>query len=188
MAHVSLALQCGLGPVDEARLAELVQRYLALVWRLVRRLGLPAGDADDATQEVFLLAARRLADIVPGHERAFLVSAAVRIAASTRRRVERRREVPHEPDLLAASALTPERLLEQRQARALFDAVVDELDEELRPVFVLFEVEDLSRSEIAEALGLAEGTVASRLRRARLQFEAKVTRLLANPRTGDRRG
>ena len=48
---------------------------------------------------------------------------------------------------------------------------------DLRTVFVLFELEELTMAEIAELLGLAPGTVASRLRRARQDYGAAVHRL-----------
>jgi RNA polymerase sigma-70 factor (ECF subfamily) len=47
-------------PSDDARLARLVQDHHVFVWRSLRRLGVPVADVDDATQKVFLIAARRL--------------------------------------------------------------------------------------------------------------------------------
>jgi RNA polymerase sigma-70 factor (ECF subfamily) len=48
---------------------------------------------------------------------------------------------------------------------------------DLRVVFTLHELEEMSMSEIAELVGIPAGTVASRLRRARQDFEAIVARL-----------
>ena len=50
------------------------------------------------------------------------------------------------------------------------------LTDELRSVFVLYEIEGQTMSEIAELLGMPVGTVASRLRRAREQFEGRLQR------------
>jgi RNA polymerase sigma-70 factor (ECF subfamily) len=53
---------------------------------------------------------------------------------------------------------------------------------ELRAVFTLYEIEEMTMIEIAQVLDLPQGTVASRLRRAREQFEARVDRLQAQMR------
>jgi RNA polymerase sigma-70 factor (ECF subfamily) len=55
--------------------------------------------------------------------------------------------------------------------------VLDEMDLEPRTVFVLFEIEELTLAEIAELLEVPLGTVSSRLRRARVDFEQRVARL-----------
>src|SRR5690349_17768097 len=75
------------------RLSALVGEHSAFVWRSLLRLGVPRADAEDAVQQVFLVASRRLDDIEPGRERAFLFSTALRIAARARRTQQRRREV-----------------------------------------------------------------------------------------------
>ena len=67
-------------------------------------------------------------------------------------------------------------LLEQKRHRELLDRILDTLTQDLRTAFVLFELEDLSVPEIAEVLEIPTGTVASRLRRAREQFGAALTR------------
>src|SRR5687767_12477047 len=78
----------------DARLRELVDAYFEFIWRSLRRLGVPAADTDDAAQEVFLVASRRLADIVEGSERSFLFGTALKVASTQRRSAERRREQP----------------------------------------------------------------------------------------------
>ena len=59
----------------------------------------------------------------------------------------------------------------------MLDTVLESMDMDLRTVFVLFEIEELSTQEIGELLGLATGTVASRLRRARAEFQQRVQRV-----------
>jgi RNA polymerase sigma-70 factor (ECF subfamily) len=71
----------------------------------------------------------------------------------------------------------PEQLTDQRQARAMLDRVLDQMDIDLRTVFVLHEFEELNMSEIADVLEIPRGTVASRLRRARLEFRERVIAL-----------
>jgi RNA polymerase sigma-70 factor (ECF subfamily) len=168
------------GRVREVRFRELVQRHFDFVWRSARRLGVPAADVDDAAQEVFLVAARKLDDVSEQHERAFLFGTAVRIA-STRRRSARRRpeELDAGADERPAVELDPEELAELKRARPLLQEILDDMSVELRAVFILAEIEELPVREIAEALGLPQGTVSSRLRTAREKFHAAVKRLQA---------
>jgi RNA polymerase sigma-70 factor, ECF subfamily len=179
----SLALELGVEatPEQRERLALLVREHLTFAWRCLRRLGLSVAEADDAVQHVFLVLARRLSAVQPGHERAFLLSAAVRIAASTKRRIERRREqlTATLDTLLADSAPSPDLLLEQRRARELLDGVLCQMSLEHRTVLLLIEMEQLTMPEAAELLRLPLGTVASRLRRARAEFNRRLARIEA---------
>jgi len=165
------------------QIGRLVRDNYAFIWRLLRRLGLPVGDADDAAQQVFLSVAQKLDAIQAGRERAFLYGVALHIAKRARRSVGRRREEPLEAvDERELGAPSLERQLEQRQARRLLDQFLDQMPEDLRVVFVLFELEELTTSEIAGVCGIPIGTVASRLRRAREDFEARVARFEARRR------
>ena len=163
-----------------ARTTALVRAHFAFVWRVLRRLGLSESDADDATQQVFLVAARRSADIAAGSERAFLFGTAMNVASRAQRSERRRREDPDaELDERRDSKPGPEELVDRRRARELLDRVLGEMTLELRLVFVLYEVEELTMIEIARLLEVPQGTVASRLRRAREDFNARVASLEA---------
>jgi RNA polymerase sigma-70 factor (ECF subfamily) len=168
------------GRAETARFRELVDRHYEFVWRSVRRLGVPRSDVDDAAQEVFVVAARRLADFDAARERAFLFGTAARVA-STRRRNERRRpeELDAESDARPAGDLDPEELAELARARPLLQEILDGMSDEVRAVFILSELEELPVREIAGVLGLPQGTVSSRLRSAREKFHAGIKRLQA---------
>jgi RNA polymerase sigma-70 factor (ECF subfamily) len=145
----------------------------------------PEHAVDDAAQRVFEIAARKRAQIPAGYERAFLFKTAVLVAAEERRRTRRsmRETADHEAlQRAVASSLEPDEALEAERWRARLDDVLNALDPEPRAVFVLFEFEQLSSPEIAELLELPLGTVASRLRRARAQFQAAAQRLRARLR------
>jgi RNA polymerase sigma-70 factor (ECF subfamily) len=186
MGNASLAADeaMGLDPAHErdesARLRALVDEHFELVWRTLRRLGVPVSDLDDASQQVFLVVSRKLQAIESGKEKPFLFQTAVRVASDARRTLRRRREVI-DPALLDRidSAPGPEALTERKHARALLDSVLDEMPIELRAVFVLFEIEELSSIEIGQLLGIPTGTVASRLRRARAAFQGRVEEIEA---------
>lgn len=163
----------------QLRLAELLRDHFQVVWRAVRRFGVPPHSADDAAQEVFIIASTKLDQIVPGRERQFLYSVAVRVAANFRRGSIHQHESPGEDPLLDQTSQAPnaESLLDQKRQRELLDHILDGLSHDLRTAFVLFELEGLSAPEIAEALAIPLGTVASRLRRAREQFGEAVLRV-----------
>ena len=155
-----------------ARLAHLVANESPGIWRALLRLGVARPVLDDATQEVFIVAARRLDDILVGSERAFLRATAVRVAANYRRAQRARREESLE-DLAVTPPrveLLPDDLADQQRMRGLLDQILDAMPDELREVFVLFELEEFTRSELARMLEVPPGTVASRLRRAREMF------------------
>jgi RNA polymerase sigma-70 factor, ECF subfamily len=167
------------GPAErDARVRQIVSSYYDFIWRSLRRLGLDATDAEDAAQEVFSIAASKLDQIVEGKERAFLFGTALRVA-STERRTAARRRAHLASELSEPSDPAPgaDEKLDRRRARALLDEALEELDLELRSVFVLFELEELSAPEISDLLEIPAGTVASRLRRARLAFRSAVQRL-----------
>jgi RNA polymerase sigma-70 factor (ECF subfamily) len=166
---------------DRCRLRALVDEHLDFIWRSLRRLGVPEASVDDAAQNVFCVALRRIDDIEPGRERAFLFTTAMYVAADTRRGLARARERVDDQAIDAAvdSDPTPDQVVDRKQARALLDEVLGAMEDDLRTVFVLFEMEDLSSPEIASLLGIPLGTVASRLRRSREQFHAIAKRVRA---------
>jgi RNA polymerase sigma-70 factor (ECF subfamily) len=158
---------------DRARLERMFVAHHALVWRTLRRRGLDADAAADVTQQTFLVAAERLADIHFDSERAFLVGTALRVArAYGRTRV--RWQLDADMDQRAAEGRSA---AENRAAIQLLDMALSKVDADLVEIFVLFEVEGLSSPEIAALMEIPLGTVASRLRRAREQFRAVVGRI-----------
>lgn len=100
-------------------------------------------------------------------------------AVADRRRSKWSRAVDTGLDLDEQScpARGADELLDLRRAAELLDRALAGLDEQDRAIYIMAELEQLSRSEVAEALAIPKGTVASRLRRAREAFEAAVRRL-----------
>ncbi len=155
-----------------------LREHLGTVWRVLRRCGLGAADADDAAQDVFWILARRLGKVPPRAERYFLLSTALHVASDRRRSAWRRRVTePLDPELADGARPSAEDELEHRRRRELLDAALDMLGEDERQVLVLADLEGLSREQSAEILGIAPGTVASRLRRARENLNDAVHRL-----------
>ena len=164
------------------RLEIAVERNLDLVWRVLRRSGLGAADAEDATQDAFWVLARRLSDVEDGAERAFLIATALRIAADRRRAKWYSVALELDTDSRCSEDPLPDEALERRRAQALLESVLGELPQRERDVFVLAELEELSRSEIARCLEISEGTVASRLARAKERVHSALRRWGARAR------
>lgn len=165
-----------------ARLRQLVDLHIDFVARVLRNAGSPASEIDDDVQRTFIVAAKRLDDVRQGSEKSFLLQIALRVAAHARRTVARRREVSADESMeMVESAGSPEQLTDQKRARQMLDQVLDQMDSDLRTVFVLYEFEELNMAEIAEALSIPRGTVASRLRRARVDFRERVSWLERSP-------
>lgn len=168
----------------DPRLRAAVRDHLPLVWRVLRRAGLGPADAEDASQDVFWVLAQRVADVPERAQRSFLVSTALRVA-SNRRASKWFRSVSAglDSDARASEAPLPDEALDLRRAGALLDEALDSLETSDRAVFILAELEQMSRREVADALTIPEGTVASRLRRAREALEVAIRRLRAQSRT-----
>jgi RNA polymerase sigma-70 factor (ECF subfamily) len=154
----------------------MVDAHIDFVARALRNAGTPPSEIDDEVQRTFMVAARRLGDVRPGAEKSFLLQIALHRAAHARRTLARRREklADRTPEIVEAFA-TPEELTDQKRVRQLLDRVLDEMQEDLRTVFILYELEELNMAEIAQVLAIPQGTVASRLRRARADFRARAS-------------
>lgn len=166
--------------LSERRLRSHIERHFDFLWRSARRLGLSKADADDTTQEVCVVFARKLSQIEEGRERAFLFGTLLRTVATWKRAARRHAETPLETlDSPASLALSPEELHELNSARPLLQQILDAMPLEQRAVFVLFELEELTMAEIAMLVGAPLGTVATRLRSAREEFARGSARFAA---------
>lgn len=164
----------------ELRARALVSDNFDFIWRVMRRLGVPESEVEDAAQQVFIVATSRLAEIRPGAERSFLYGTALRAAATIRRGWQRRRRrFTSEPADCVSPQRTPDEEFERQRQLALLDEVLSTLEPELREVFVLCEIEELPAPEVATIARIPVGTVASRLRRARRSFNDKIKQMTA---------
>ena len=144
----------------------LFMTHAPFVWRSLQHFGVAESDLEDETQEVFLVAHRRLPEWDGEHPRAWLYAIARRCAAGYRRRSHRRHERPVDPLPERSDARDP-------SARAEVDLlrrVLDSLDEDKRAVFLLYEIEEMSMREVAEALQCPLQTAYTRLQAARREL------------------
>lgn len=157
--------------------AELFDAHAPFVLRLVRHLGVPSSDAEDVTQEVFMVAHQRLVTLQRQESaRSWLFGIARRVAANHVRKTRRRRTDSAQPvdELSAADSGDPSLELELARDRALLMRALDRLDEDKRAVFVLFELEGLVMPEVAEMVGCPINTAYSRLYAARVIVQRSV--------------
>ena len=153
-------------------------QHFTLVWRALRRFGVPPWSVEDAAQDVFLIWYRQR-DGFRGDAQvsSYLYAIARRVAANVRRtarRTERRHqalEIHHEH---ARDSPGPEQAVADRQAAAAFHRAVTGLSSKLREVYLLSAQDGLTAQQIGLALGLSANTVSSRIRLARARLVAEL--------------
>lgn len=161
----------------------LFDEQVDFVWRVLRRYGVPDRDVDDVCQEVFLIVHRKLPEFEGRSSvRTWIYGIAMRTALATRRKAHVRRELL-EPELQeSAVEATQHEQADRRRDLSLVEAALQELDEEKREAFVLYELEGLSVAEVAAATGVPENTALYRLHRAREELERKLRKAQLVPR------
>jgi RNA polymerase sigma-70 factor (ECF subfamily) len=177
-AEAALEPACAGGRSEMLRFEDVYRDSFGFVWRSLRALGVDPAQIDDAVQDTFVVVHRRLSGF-EGRSRVetWLFGIARRVASHYRRSATRRRTEPlgsAEPP--ATEADTPFDLASRTEAGALVLAILDELDEDRRLIFVLVEIEQLTVPEATEILGLNVNTAYSRLRLARRDFEEALQR------------
>lgn len=173
-----------------ADLRRIFDAHGEFVWRALARSGVWDADLRDATQEVFIVVARKL-DEHDGSSSltTWLYGIAIRVAANYRRKAHRRyEELTDAPsDVLDTAGAfddqTPEAALARAQGRERLALVLEALRPEQRIVFTMFELDEMTCPVIAESLGIPLGTVYTRLRAARAAFELEAQKL--DVRTSD---
>ncbi len=159
----------------------LYERQVDFVWRNLRRLGVDEADAEDRTQEVFVVAHRRFDEFEDrGHgPRAWLFQIVLRVASDARRHRRRHPEDPDGGTAMGRASVAPPQAdgLLRRGALSKLDAALSMIDVGRRAVLVMHEIEEMTAPEIAKAMSLPLNTVYSRLRVAREELEDALARL-----------
>jgi RNA polymerase sigma-70 factor (ECF subfamily) len=147
-----------------------------VVGRTLRYLGVMDAHVEDVAQEVFVVVHRRLHEFAGGSARAWIRQICVNTVHNYRRSRRRRPEdaVAEPPEL--AIAAEQETNFERREQRDRLLALLDRLPHEQRETFVLYEIEQLSMREIAEATGCPLQTAYARLHAARAKVQASLGR------------
>src|SRR5581483_1195106 len=176
---------------DERAFEEMVRLYQHKVFNLVYRMIGSAEEAEDIAQEVFVTVFKAI-DSFRGESKfsTWLYRIAANHCKNRMKYLGRRsykatgeldeaaeRELQDaQPSAMRPHVDGPEAVLEGLQLERMVQAGIAALDEEHRALIVLRDVEDLSYDEIASITGLAEGTVKSRLHRARLALKEHMAK------------
>jgi len=160
--------------------------HAAFVGRVLGRFGVPQRDLADVGQEVFVVVFKGLPEFAGRSTiKTWIYGICRRVAANYRRRSAHVREIPTDP--LPHASSEPESddafdRLARKQSLALLDGLLARLPPLQREVFVLYEVEELTMREIAEALGCSQNTAFARLYAGRRVLEAAIKQLRARRR------
>jgi RNA polymerase sigma-70 factor (ECF subfamily) len=151
----------------ESQFSELVERQSRFVFRVAFAVLRNAHDAEDVTQDTFMKLYRLGAWQAMNDERAFLARTAWRLA------VDKRRKAP--PLMLdTPSAVNPEDAALASDWNARVHSMIDALPEELRQPLALSSLEEMNSREISAIMAIPEGTVRTRLVRARQMLRQKL--------------
>src|SRR5436309_728372 len=158
---------------DGDALAVLVRRHALMVWGVCRRLLPNHHDAEDAFQATFLVLVRKAADVPRQAVANWLYGVArqtaVRLRATTAKRGRRETQVVNMPE-----PTVPE--VRDADLQSVLDEELSRLPDHYRGVIVLCDLEGLTRKEAARQLAIPEGSVASRLARARAMLAKRLAR------------
>lgn len=172
---------------DPSAFEEIVRRYGDKVFSLVYRMLGNRHEAEDITQEVFITVFKTV-DTFRGEAK--FTTWLLRIAANqSKNRIKYLARRPTDsgdvedsggpapgaaatPGPIAHAQIDgPDKLMEAAELEALMQTAIASLDEEHRLLVILRDVEELSYQEIGEITGLPEGTIKSRLHRARMAIK-----------------
>lgn len=147
--------------------------------RSLRLLGVAPDALEDAAQDVFGIASRRLAEFEGLSSIKTWIFAIVQRVAANRRRAHRRKHAqlsPLQPESTPHEGLSPEAEAESAQSLALIQAFCDDLDEGRRALLVLGLIEGVPMRELSCTLGIPLHTAYSRIRALRQSLEAYLLR------------
>jgi RNA polymerase sigma-70 factor (ECF subfamily) len=156
----------------------LMRRHNERVYRTARAILRNDGEAEDVMQDAYVRAYEHLHEF-EGRARfsTWLTRIAVHEALARVRRGKRFDSLDshtEQPSMSNSADSSPEQLTSDVEMRALLEAAVSDLPDDLRTVFVLRAVEGMSGAEVGECLGIAEETVKTRLFRARGRLRERL--------------
>lgn len=185
LVHSCLVRPATTADVEPSRVAspapdlETVYRAnLPFVWRSLRRLGVEEAWLPDAAHDVFVVVHRQLAGFEGRSSlKTWLFGIALRVARGYRIRASRRAQPVEASAVGSADAVSAELACDTTdrvEAQRLVRRALERLQEDRRIAFVLSDLEDMTANEIAAALDLPLGTVYTRIRLARRDFESAL--------------
>jgi RNA polymerase sigma-70 factor, ECF subfamily len=174
-------VQTGTEAALDANVHSLYEQHFNLVWRSLRRLGVAESQVEDAVQDVFLVAHRKLHEYEGrSAPSTWLYGIALRVAKDYRR-TEARRErrtarLTREQESAPVASEGPADALARKEANRLLHELLDRLPADERELLVLVDLEGLSVAEVAPLAGLRVRTCQRRLKTARTTFESALAK------------
>ena len=156
----------------DERFEEMVGRQARFMFQVAFGLLRNRQDAEDAVQEAFLKLYRGEAWLRMENEKGFLARTVWRVALDRLPKAEERMVDVAEMQLTARGE-SPEQSAVGGDERGVLKRLIDGLPEELRQPLVLSSVEEMTSREVAEAMGIPEGTVRTRVMRARTELRRR---------------
>ena len=161
----------------QARFAALVRRQSRFVFSVAYAVLRNVHDAEDVVQDTFLKLYRAGVWEDMLDEKAFLARTAWRLAVDKLPKTRGEALDPESPSI----HVSPEAAVIAADWSAAVRRLMDALPESLRQPLALSTVEELSCREIAQMMGIAEGTVRTRIMRARQILKQKLAGLMGRP-------
>jgi len=173
---------------DKNSFRRLVERYQSKVYSIVLAMIEDKNDADDLSQEVFIKVYRGLTHF-KGKSKFFTwlyritINTCINAQNGRKRRPKTiflsypvgERGDPLSTQLSQNTVKSPIEILKNKELGAKIKLAINSLSDELKEAFILREVEDLSYKELSKILQCPEGTIKSRLFRAREEVRKKLT-------------
>lgn len=160
----------------------IVRQHWRKVFNLAYKFVGKHDEAEDLTQDIFLKIFKALATFDRrANFQTWLISISRNLCIDHYRSVRKEREtIAREVDAATLSPasveISPLASLERRDLRELVRQALDHLPPALRTAVVLRDLQELSYQEIADQLGLPEGTVKSRINRGRIELARQIRR------------
>ena len=159
---------------DEVEFAACVERHSRFVFRVAYAVLRNSHDAEDVVQEVFLKLYRNDLWRQMREEKAYLARMAWTTAVD---RLPKHEETAAEEMELLSDFPSPEEAVLKADWESKVHRLIDALPEELRQPLALSTIQELTSSEVAEVMGIPEGTVRTRMLRARQLLREKLKAL-----------
>jgi RNA polymerase sigma-70 factor (ECF subfamily) len=178
---------------DERAFLELVQLYQGRVYKLVFRMLGRRDEAEDMAQEVFVQVFKAVGTFRGDSKLGtWIYRIAVNLCKNRIKYLGRRKTESREdddpalepnrddgpPGVTAGAVARPDHMVEGYQLERIVQLCIAEMDPDFREILVLRDVEDLSYEELSDITGLPDGTVKSRLHRARAMLKVAVEQKL----------
>ena len=168
---------------DQRAWDDIVRLYWRKVFNVAYKFVGRQDEAEDLTQDIFLKLFKSLKTFDRrANFSTWLISVSRNLCIDHYRSMRREHDVvTHDVDVVTlarpSASDSPQAALEQRDRVALLRAALDKLAPSLRTAVMLRDIQELSYQEIADKLGVPEGTVKSRINRGRTELSRQIARL-----------